>query len=73
MAFALADVYVDVDVDVDFVMPAPGTGARKVFLLELERVGGGASDRRDLSRLREGEEARREAREWVDGAGWGGG
>ena len=31
---------------------------------------GGLRDVRDLARLREGEEARREAREWADGAVW---
>ena len=55
---------VNVDVDVDFVTPAPGVGAR------MEREGGGRVVS-DLSRLREGEAARREAREWVEGAGGG--
>lgn len=38
----------------------------------LER-GGGGREVSDLSRLREGEAARREAREWVEGAVGGGG
>ncbi len=42
-------------------------------MVGLEREEGGLRDVRDLSRLREGEEARREAREWCEGAGGVGG
>ena len=46
--------------------PALAWAARTVGL-EVEE--GGLRDVRDLSRLREGEDARREAREWCEGAG----
>ena len=54
--------------------PAPWRGAR-TWEEEEERWAGRGAWRvaRDLSRFREGEEARREAREWVEGAGGEGG
>jgi hypothetical protein len=48
------------------VTPSLVCGARKLDFVR----DGGFRDVRDLSRLREGEEARREAREWVEGAVW---
>ena len=46
-------------------MPPPPFWAPRIVELEIE---GGLKDVMDLSKLREGEAARREAREWVEGA-----